>query len=349
MDISLYIHYPFCVKKCNYCDFVSVCKCYDEQIINSAFIKSLNKFSNVLENKNIKTLFFGGGTPSLATLSFFESIIKNINSSKLEEISVEINPASINEDKLKDLKNLGINRVSIGVQALNDSDLELLGRIHNSKQALQCIESVAKHFKNYSIDLIYGRPNQSVESWGKELESAMKISAPHMSLYQLTIENGWDVELPNSDTISYMIDATQYIVAGKYKHYEISNYATKGCECLHNLAYWKVNDFLGIGPAAHSRVNGKAISQNENVDEWLTNQNYTEESLSESDVAKEKIIMGLRTCYGIDLNENIMKYFNHIKLDEAVKSKYLVIKGDNIAPTDSGMKVLDYLLEQIID
>lgn len=268
-NLSLYIHYPFCKSKCPYCDFNSHVKSQiDHERFLQAYLRELDFFAQILKNRKIKSIFFGGGTPSLMPIFMPEKILEKISKiwtiDKNCEITLEANPTSFESTKFKDLRNIGINRLSIGIQALNDEDLKFLGREHNAKEARKTIEIAAKIFDNFSFDLIYGRPKQSLESWKEELSQAINFGTKHLSLYQLTIEKGTrffkefhdkKFTLPDENLAAEFYEITEEITSkAGFETYEISNYAKKNYECKHNLVYWRGEDYLGIGAGAHSRI-----------------------------------------------------------------------------------------------
>ncbi len=268
-DLSIYIHYPFCKSKCPYCDFNSHVR---DQVDYDKFLKAYEKelefFSARINHTKVKTIFFGGGTPSLMPISLVDGILKKIGQLwQIDancEITLEANPTSSESAKFQDLKNIGVNRLSIGIQALNDSDLKFLGREHSSLEAIKTIENAVKIFDNFSFDLIYARPNQTLQNWKKELETAINFGTKHLSLYQLTIEKGTkffsqfargDFEMPNENLAAEFYDLTNEITAKNgFENYEISNYCRQNYSCKHNLVYWQGDDYIGIGAGAHSRV-----------------------------------------------------------------------------------------------
>ncbi len=324
--LSIYIHYPFCKSKCPYCDFNShVREGVDHDAFLQAYEKELDFFAQKIGARNVTTIFFGGGTPSLMPISLVEGILKKISQVfHLEEnceISLEANPTSFESAKFFDLKQSGINRLSLGIQALNDDDLKFLGRQHSAQEAISTIENAAKIFDNFSFDLIYARPNQSLKSWHEELLRAINFGTKHLSLYQLTIEKGTkfysqfqrgEFVLPDENLSAELYEATNQITADNgLELYEISNYAKKNFACRHNLVYWQGGDYLGIGAGAHSRIyfeNDKersAIMMIHEPTTWLEKtkkdgagiQNL--EKISQRELAEELVLMGLRLPQGI--------------------------------------------------
>ncbi len=275
-DLSIYVHWPYCLSKCPYCDFNShLSDAIDHNIWLTSYIRELEFFSSIISNKQIKSVFFGGGTPSLMKPSVIAGILQKIAGLAIindhTEITLEANPTSFEIEKFKEFKLAGINRVSIGVQALNEKDLIALGRKHNTAQAKKAIEVASQLFPKSSFDLIYARSEQTLSDWQNELESAMELTSGHISLYQLTIEKGTPfyklfhdgtLTLPDSDLAADMYEyTTSYLSSKGYNRYEISNYAMQGHESIHNLAYWHYKNYLGIGPGAHSRVHQNYLGE----------------------------------------------------------------------------------------
>lgn len=326
-NLSIYIHYPFCKSKCPYCDFNShVRDGVDHQNFLRAYEKELEFFAAKLSEKKVKTIFFGGGTPSLMPIFLVEGILKKISQlwqvDEHCEISLEANPTSFEAAKFKDLRGVGINRLSLGIQALNDEDLKFLGREHSAKEAIETIEIAQKIFDNFSFDLIYARPKQSLESWKTELSRAIAFGTKHLSLYQLTIEKGTKFytefqqkkfQMPEENLSAEFYEMTNQITADVgFGLYEVSNYAKKNFECHHNLVYWQGGDYLGIGAGAHSRIylegesNRSAISMLCEPSAWL--KKVAEEGagiqkmekISTEELLEELILMGLRLADGIE-------------------------------------------------
>ena len=340
-NISIYIHWPFCASKCPYCDFNShIFEKIDYSAWEKAYIEDLEKFAYLFQEKSITSIFFGGGTPSLMPPRIAASILSKISQiayiSKDTEITLEANPNSVESSKFLSFKDTGINRISIGIQSFNNQDLKFLGRKHSSKEALQALEVASKYFDNYSFDLIYGLPNQTLKTWHKELELALTFASKHISLYQLTIEKGTTFYsmhkkkqfiLPDQELASSLYDLTNDMLAIKgFRRYEVSNYAQKGFESKHNLNYWQYGDYLGIGPGAHSRVSfmdeGMSHTQAAEMiykpDNWLNSDNRLRnvEILSQQDMAKEIIMMGLRLTDG--MGEGQLIKFTAKKFDQII-------------------------------
>ena len=381
--LSIYVHYPFCKSKCPYCDFNSHVR---DEVNYEAFLKAyqleLDFFSNRLKDKKIKSILFGGGTPSLMPIDLVDGILKKISSiwtlDENCEISLEANPTSFESAKFRDLQATGINRISLGIQALNDQDLKFLGREHSSKEAILAIETAAKIFDNFSFDLIYARPEQSLKSWEEELVKAINFGTKHLSLYQLTIEKGTKFysefqrkmfSLPSEELGSEMFEATNEICdqAGLFR-YEISNHAKTDYECEHNLSYWLGRDYLGIGAGAHSRCyfDGddfrSAIMMINEPNNWLQkvlkekNGIQNLEIISQSQLLEELILMGLRLSEGIDqsiflrhMNRKISEIFDLKKLGFLTDEGLLSIDDSRIKISKKGFLLTNRIITKVIE
>ena len=265
MSLGIYIHWPYCRSKCPYCDFYKqACKNVPQDEIVTDYLKELDFYHQLTSNRKVGSIFFGGGTPSLMEPKQISRLIDYIAKlwtldSKVE-ISLEANPNSDYPHMFEKLRQAGINRLSLGVQALNDDDLRFLGRTHNLKQAYQAIDEILQNFDNHSIDLIYARPKQTLLAWESELKQAAALGFKHISLYQLTIEEGTVFAkkgiLPlDEDLATEMYLLTEDILAPLgYCKYEVSNYAQAGFESKHNLLYWTGGEYIGVGPSAHGRL-----------------------------------------------------------------------------------------------
>ena len=352
-NLSIYIHYPFCKSKCPYCDFNSHVKDgIDHERFLRAYESELEFFAKKLNNRKIVTIFFGGGTPSLMPIFLVEKILKKISQlwciDENCEITLEANPTSFEDAKFKDLRLIGINRLSLGIQALNDEDLKFLGREHSSKEAIKTIETAAKIFENFSFDLIYARPKQTLEQWSDELMRAINFGTKHLSLYQLTIEKGTKFfsefrqkkfQMPDENLSAEFYEMTNQVTSDNgLQLYEISNYSKKKFECAHNLVYWQGGDYLGIGAGAHSRIyidgekERSAIAMICEPNIWLKKVEESGagiqkvEKISAEELLEELILMGLRLREGIE-NEIFQTHFER-KFTEIFDFQKLQILAD---------------------
>ena len=273
---GLYIHWPFCKSKCPYCDFNShVHQSFDEQAWAEAIIAQLQHAHTWVAGRPLTSVFFGGGTPSLLTPKTVGLILDQIHRlwplSSVAEITLEANPTSLEAQHLPGYRAAGVNRLSLGVQALRDEDLAFLGRQHTAGEACQAIAMAQTHFENFSFDLIYARPHQTAAAWETELRQALTYGSPHLSVYQLTIEPGTafytqhqrgELEVPGEEEAAELYDLTQEILtAAGMPAYEVSNHARPGFECQHNMLYWQYHDYVGVGPGAHGRVTLEGVKQ----------------------------------------------------------------------------------------
>ena len=356
--IAVYVHWPYCLSKCPYCDFFSkVDKHVNQDEMIDSYLDDLRFYHNLTADKQVQSIFFGGGTPSLIAPQNIEKIIDCVSSlwrcQDKVEISLEANPNTNHKNLFPDLKKAGINRLSLGVQALNDKDLKFLGRTHNLEQALQAIDEVVSVFDNHSVDLIYARPNQELDQWQSELEQVTGLGLKHISLYQLTIEEGTffarkGIEPLEEEKAAQMYAFTQHFLQEKgYLQYEISNFSQEGYQSIHNLAYWRGEDYVGIGPSAHGRLHleNKILA---------TTYHLQKEELSPKERAEELIIMGLRIVEGIDKK----RFYQQcgLKFDEFVNQKALgalekqgYLQDDDLClrATKKGFLVLDKLIEEL--
>ena len=358
--LGIYIHWPYCKSKCPYCDFFShVQKNVNQQEIVKGYLSDLEYYRSLNDNYKVESIFFGGGTPSLIEPQYITTIINKITSlwscSDSLEISLEANPNTNHNNLFSDLKSAGINRLSLGVQALNDDDLKFLGRTHSLSEALSSIDSVLHNFSNHSIDLIYARPLQTVQSWQKELSIACSFGLKHLSLYQLTIEDNTafarkGIKSADDETSRNLYSISEEILSEHgYNRYEVSNYAQTGFECRHNLGYWQGYDYVGIGNGGVGRLH---INGN------LYNTYYPrqQELITPQERAEELLIMGLRlkeglskTCFSSQCGINFADIINLKKMHQFCQQGLLTNTTDSLTATPSGNLVLNYLIEQLIN
>lgn len=335
----------------------------DHDLWLKSFIAELEYYKEYLEGKEIISIFFGGGTPSLAHESVIAGIIEYLAAEGIE-ITMEANPTSVEAAKFEALAKAGVNRVSLGIQSLRDESLKFLGREHDVREAKSAIELARKTFSRYSFDLIYALPNQTLPEWELELNEAVALADGHLSLYQLTIEKGThffgahragEFVMPDNELAADMYARTEDVLLRHgYKAYEVSNYAKAGHECLHNMQYWRYGSYLGIGPGAHGRIEegGKryATQNISSPESWL--QLVAEKGvglqrkdlLKPAEVAIERIMMGLRTQEGVEITGDM----SATKLKELSDNGLLVISGNRIAATKEGRLLLNSVIGYLI-
>ena len=355
-SLSIYFHWPFCRSKCPYCDFFSrVKKNIDQREIIDGYLQQLESYANLLPKRKIISIFFGGGTPSLIEPQYIAALLEKINHlwslNSNTEISLEANPNTQTPTLFKDLRAAGINRLSLGVQSLNEKDLKFLGRTHTKKEATQAIEEVLKHFDNHSVDLIYALPNQTKENWLTQLEEISTLGLKHISPYQLTIEENTVFArkgikpLAEEKAAALYLATEEYLEQKNYHKYEVSNYAQKGFESIHNKAYWLGQDYIGIGETAQGRFkkDGRFFAQTHPL---------CLEELTPQERAEELILMGLRLTEGINKQNfericglNFDDFINQTFKNEAIKSNLLEESKNALKATSKGFLVLDYLIK----
>ena len=321
---GIYIHWPFCLSKCPYCDFNShVAAAIDQDVWRRSLLAELDYFAAETKDRPVTSIFFGGGTPSLMDPATTQALLERIAArwpvAETVEITLEANPGTIDAQRFRDFRSAGINRLSMGLQALNDADLRFLGRRHDVAQALNAVGLAREIFPRMSFDLIYARPGQTPAAWEAELRQALQMAADHLSLYQLTIEEGTafhpahargDFILPDEDTAAELFDLTQSLCESQgLPAYEVSNHAKLGAECRHNLLYWQGDDYLGVGPGAHGRLSQgtttAALRQYRAPERWLAEvakQGHgTQERLplEWGQRRDELVMMGLRLTQGL--------------------------------------------------
>ncbi|MBZ8133631.1 radical SAM family heme chaperone HemW [Afifella sp. IM 167] len=324
---AVYLHWPFCAAKCPYCDFNSHVrhKPVDEAAFVEAFSRELARFGERTPGRTVTSIFFGGGTPSLMRPATVEGLLKavaaNWTVAANAEITLEANPSSVEAERFRGYRAAGVNRVSLGVQALDDASLRALGRLHNRAEALAAVELARQLFPRLSFDLIYARSGQTLKAWRTELTEALTFAADHLSLYQLTIESGTPfaalhragkLVVPGPDEGADFYELTQEMTArAGLPAYEISNHAEPGAESRHNLTYWRHGEFVGSGPGAHGRIVGEkgrvATATEPHPERWLERVAEKGEGLVEDGLltleeeADEMLVMGLRLTEGIEL------------------------------------------------
>jgi len=325
-DFGVYLHWPFCLSKCPYCDFNSHVRHagVDEPRFARAFAAEIAATAARVPSRTVSTIFFGGGTPSLmqpATIgAVLDAVARHWSIAPDVEVTLEANPTSVEAARFRGFRTAGVNRVSLGVQALDDGALRELGRLHSAHEALAAVGVARSIFARYSFDLIYARPGQTPAAWAAELKRAIAEAGEHLSLYQLTIEQDTPfaalhaagrLAVPDEDAARALYDTTQAVCAGAgLPAYEISNHARPGGECRHNLIYWRAHEYAGIGPGAHGRLDvageRRATATEKRPEAWLTRVEalghglVTDEALTAEQRADEFLLMGLRLAEGID-------------------------------------------------
>jgi len=323
---GVYVHWPFCLSKCPYCDFNSHVRHapIDEERFSRAFAREIETTAARAPGRVVSSIFLGGGTPSLmrpqTVGSILDAIAKHWRVAPGAEVTLEANPTSVEATRFRGYRGAGVNRVSLGVQALDDASLKALGRLHTAREALDAVAIARTAFERYSFDLIYARPDQTPQMWAAELKLAIAEAAEHLSLYQLTIEEGTPffglhaagkLKTPDEAVARALYDVTQEVCAQHgLPSYEISNHARSGAECKHNLVYWRGEEYAGIGPGAHGRLDldgaRHAIAAERRPEVWLMRVEATghgvmsDDRLSSEERADEFLLMGLRLAEGID-------------------------------------------------
>ena len=375
---GIYVHWPFCAAKCPYCDFNSHVRHQpvDQQRYVSAFEREIAEMAKRSRGERVTSIFLGGGTPSLmqpATVAaILDAVAAQWTVEEGAEITLEANPSSVEAERFRGYRAAGVNRVSLGVQALNDQDLRRLGRLHDVDQALGAIALAREIFPRLSFDLIYARPDQTVAAWEAELTRAIDLAADHLSLYQLTIEEGTafhalhkagKLVVPDGELSAELYEATQQLTAARgLPAYEISNHAVPGAESRHNLTYWRYGLYAGIGPGAHGRLNGPdgtrhALSNEKHPETWLKMVEdwdcgiAEDEALTNEEQADELLLMGLRLVEGLDVKR--WRALTRRDIDpvaEADLRRHGMIERlgpDRIRATPAGMLVLDAVVADL--
>jgi putative oxygen-independent coproporphyrinogen III oxidase len=377
---GLYVHWPFCLSKCPYCDFNShVRERVDHHAWRAALLRELDHYADETAGRTLTSIFFGGGTPSLMEPATVAAVIERAGQrwrfAGDIEITLEANPTSVEAAKFAALASAGVNRVSLGVQALNDADLRFLGRHHSAGEARAAIEIARANFRRYSFDLIYARPEQTLAAWRSELAAALDLAGDHLSVYQLTIEpetvfgaafRRGELQVPDEDTAAALFELTQDILgAGGLPAYEISNHARPGRECRHNLTYWRYGDYVGIGPGAHGRLTlgGEkfATRQHRAPEAWLAavtargHATRQRDPVPPSERLTELLMMGLRTVEGVDrarviteCGRSIEDALDRCKVDRLVDGGFLVLDDDGLRATPAGRQRLNTVIGELL-
>ncbi len=371
--LALYVHWPFCVSKCPYCDFNShVRDSVDQHAWREALLADLAHEAALLPGRRLTSVFFGGGTPSLMDPCTVEAVVtaaaKHWRAANDIEITLEANPNSVEAGRFAELAGAGVNRLSLGLQSFDDKALTFLGRAHSAREGFRALEIAQKAFSQVSFDLIYALPGDSVDGWSATLGQALSLGTSHLSLYQLTIEPGTrfasmvarrELEPLDADASAILYETTDVMAsAAGLPSYEISNYSRPGRESRHNLTYWRYGDYAGIGPGAHGRRLGMRTVRHRKPENFLSGlarngHGIAEEALlSMPEAADEALVMGLRLGEGIDADAIAARFgFGRIvdwsRVDALVRSGHLERHGARIRLTAAGRLVLDYILGEI--
>jgi len=373
---GLYIHWPFCQAKCPYCDFNShVVREIDQTVWRDAYIREIRRTAAETPHRILRSVFFGGGTPSMMDPDLVDAILREVRAAWPAandiEITLEANPTSVEAGRFQGYRDAGVNRVSMGVQALNDADLKALGRLHSASEAMAAFDVARSVFDRVSFDLIYARQDQTVAAWETELKQALTLAIDHVSLYQLTIEDGTAFGdryaagklrgLPDEDRATDMYEITQAITTDAgYHTYEVSNHAKPGQESRHNLLYWHYGDYVGIGPGAHGRVtiDGQRYATEAPLGpfDWLKavrttgNGELERTALTLAEQTSEFLLMGLRVTEGVALSRlDALSGGAYDKNIHDLKELGMVeVKDDHLRMTQKGRPLLNAVLNQLL-
>ncbi len=384
--LGIYIHIPFCDKKCDYCDFLSgPANNQTKEAYSKAIIEEIKAYKDLMDDYLVKTIFIGGGTPSSIEANYIVQILDSINNNfnlDVEEISIETNPGTLSREKLKSYKDVGINRLSIGLQSTNNQELKLLGRIHTYEEFLENYHLARElGYSNINIDLMSGLPGQSVEAWEESLQKVLALKPEHISAYSLIIEEGTpfyerygdknasDIDEENSRGNGNIDEETDRLIYSKtkemlelhgYNRYEISNYARQGYECKHNKSYWERIPYLGLGLGSSSLIDNTRYNNEENLRNYIKNSSKPSLlrknliNLSKEEAMEEFMFLGLRLTkgisktkfqqeFGIGIEEIFQKQIN-----QSIKEGVLEEIADTIRLTDYGLDVSNHVLARFL-
>lgn len=364
--LGLYIHWPFCISKCPYCDFNShVRETVDQQAWREALLADLRYEAALTGGHELRSIFFGGGTPSLMPPETVAALIDAATGlwpvADDLEITLEANPSSVEAGRFADIAQAGVNRLSLGIQSLDDAALRFLGRAHGVAEGLAALDIAQRQFDRVTFDLIYALPDQNLAEWDAMLRRAIGLGVTHLSLYQLTIEEGTrfatlvqqgNLTPKDADEAADFFELTQRVTADAgLPAYEVSNHAAPGQESRHNLVYWRYQDYVGIGPGAHGRRNGIATVRHRKPENWMTamarnGHGCQEETLLlPEERAAERLLMGIRLVEGLDVPEVDEPHIDWGHVDRLTTQGLMKRQGNHIAATANGMLVLNALIE----
>lgn len=370
--LGIYIHVPFCLRKCNYCDFCSFAGRGSERISEyvSALCREIESMSPRCRGYSVDTVYFGGGTPTLMSAGDFERLLGTLADSFLIEsgceISTECNPATADGEYLEDIRSLGVNRLSIGLQSANDNELRALGRVHSYADFVDTYKwARAAGFENISADLMYGIPEQTRESFERTLRLLTDLSPEHISAYGLKIEEGTPfgkmkekLVLPDEDTEYDMyMGCTEHLARAGYEKYEISNFSKRGCESRHNIKYWRCEPYLGFGVSAHSYFECERYANSRDIDGYISGADVREQRrvIDPEERAIEYVMLGMRMRAGVSRSEfskRFGKSFDAVygdSLERYIAAGYVVSSGDRVFFSDKGFFISNYILSDILD
>ena len=360
---GIYIHIPFCKSRCKYCDFFSTTQLEKRESYIHAVIQEWQAYQSQWRKQDIRTIYIGGGTPSLLSIESLQhllhSILNSINTSRIQEITIEANPGDITSDKIQAWRSIGINRLSIGIQSFNDRLLQLVGRRHTAQEAIQAVKTVqAAGITNISIDLMYALPTQTMAEWQNDIVQALKLNVPHISSYGLIYEEGtllthWleqgKLHAIDEEQEMLMYDhLVEQLTQHGYEHYEVSNFALPGLHSKHNSNYWNDTPYLGLGAGAHSYDGEKRWWNVADIDHYITqavNQRLTpeQETITPIERHTEHIMLGLRTSQGVKCSS-----VNMDKAKNYIAQGLLQLNGENIVATTKGYHILNRIIEDLV-
>lgn len=370
---ALYIHIPFCARKCHYCDFNSI---VSESKLIDRYLCAIEKELRDLKDRYVfNTIYIGGGTPSILTEfqmdKLLRNVIRTVSSSEILEYTVELNPGTLTVDKIRVLKEHLVNRISLGVQSFQDRQLHFLGRIHSGNEARDAFALLRRAgFENINIDMIFGSPGQSPEEWEADLKTAVELCPEHISTYALTYEEGTLLTRDLENKVIHPLDedaelemyktSIRYLVGNGYKHYEISNFAREGYECVHNHVYWKNVGYVGVGAGAYSFIDGVRASNEKDVFKYIDgiNENTCAKPFSEhlglNQYASETVVMSLRLLQGISNNEFYERFgykmddqFGH-QIRNLARNGLVSYENEILKLTEKGLYVADTIMTEFI-
>lgn len=371
---GIYIHIPFCKQACNYCDFYFSTSLQNKESLIKSILSEIDQRINYLHDKNIHTIYFGGGTPSLLSekeiFLILEKIYKVFNVSNDAEITLECNPDDLNEEKLKELKRLEINRLSVGLQSFDEEELKWMNRVHTARESESCIKrSQDRGFENITIDLIYGSKFSNISNWKKTLDKVIALKVPHISSYNLTIEDktklGHDfkvkkeVAIDDEKSSELFLEMVDRLEKNDFIHYEISNFGKEGFFSRHNSNYWKGVHYLGLGPSAHSFDGASRqwnVANNNLYIKQVSEKNQTffeKEILTEKERFNEYILTSLRTIWGVDLeylkanfNDDFVKTFLN-QVGSYIKQESVLVKDNTYSLSEKGKLLADKIASEL--